>query len=119
MISQEQARAFAHEWIAAWNSHDLERILAHYAEDFEMTSPVICQVVNEPSGTLKGKAKVGAYWQKALEKMPDLHFELLTVLVSIDSIALYYKGAAGKLAAEVLFFGADGKIIKGIAHYAV
>lgn len=27
---------FAHEWIAAWNAHDLERILAHYADDVEL-----------------------------------------------------------------------------------
>ncbi len=25
--------AFAIEWEAAWNAHDLNRILAHYAED--------------------------------------------------------------------------------------
>jgi len=27
----------AQEWIAAWNAHDLERILAHYADDVELT----------------------------------------------------------------------------------
>ncbi len=26
------------EWIAAWNARDLERVLALYTEDFEMTS---------------------------------------------------------------------------------
>jgi hypothetical protein len=30
--------ALGREWIGAWNSHDLERILALYAEDAEMTS---------------------------------------------------------------------------------
>ena len=30
--------ALGREWIAAWNSHDLERVLALYAEDSEMTS---------------------------------------------------------------------------------
>ena len=30
--------ALGREWIAAWNSHDLERVLALYTEDAEMTS---------------------------------------------------------------------------------
>src|ERR1044071_6046050 len=29
---------FAHEWIADWNTHDLERILAHYADGVELSS---------------------------------------------------------------------------------
>ena len=29
------ARTFAEEWVAAWNAHDLERILAHYSDEFK------------------------------------------------------------------------------------
>ena len=32
-IDADFARAFAANWIAAWNAHDLERILEHYTED--------------------------------------------------------------------------------------
>ena len=38
MIDSTWAHEFAREWIAAWNSHDLELILSHYADDFEMAS---------------------------------------------------------------------------------
>jgi len=31
-------KALASEWIAAWNARDLERVLAHYTNDAEMTS---------------------------------------------------------------------------------
>lgn len=30
---------FSESWIDAWNSHDLERILAHYEDDFLLESP--------------------------------------------------------------------------------
>lgn len=113
------ATHFASEWISAWNSHDLERILAHYADDFEMCSPVIVQIAGEPSGTLRGKEAVGAYWRKALQLIPDLHFELIATLVGVNSIALHYKGAQGRLAVEVFHFGADGKVVRAFAHYAV
>ena len=117
MIDKNFADRFANDWIAAWNSHDLARILEHYAESFEMSSPIIKQLADEPSGKLKGKNAVGAYWAKALTLMPDLHFDLLTVLIGVDSITLYYKGARG-LSAEVFFFDNNQKVIKAVAHYA-
>ena len=118
MIDQEFAAHFAADWIAAWNSHDLERILAHYSDDFEMSSPVIVQIAGEPSGRLKGKAAVGAYWAKALALIPELHFELVTTLLGVDSVTLYYKGARG-MAAEVFFFDPQRKVARAYAHYAV
>ena len=116
-MNREFARHFADEWIAAWNSRDLERVLAHYADDFEMNSPIIVQLAGEPSGRLKGKAAVGAYWAKALALIPELHFELISTLVGVNSITLYYKGAGGRLAAEVFHFGPEGKVVRAFAHY--
>jgi len=40
MISVPEAQEFAREWIEAWNSHNIDRILDHYSEDFEMTTPM-------------------------------------------------------------------------------
>ena len=113
------AENFAMDWIDSWNAHDLDRVLSHYAEDFEMTSPFIARIAGEPSGTLQGKAAVGAYWKKALELIPDLKFELLTVLAGVDSITLYYKGARDRLAAEVFHFGPDQKVTRAFAHYVL
>ncbi|MDO9067004.1 MAG: nuclear transport factor 2 family protein, partial [Deltaproteobacteria bacterium] len=72
----------------------------------------------EPSGTLKGKKAVGAYWAKALELIPDLRFELIATLTGVNSITLYYKGTKGRLAAEIFHFGPAGKVAKAFAHYA-
>lgn len=118
MIDKKFAEHFAKDWIDAWNSHDLDRILSHYSDQFEMSSPVIVQIAGEPSGTLKGKAAVGGYWAKALQLIPDLRFELLAILAGVNSITLYYKGARG-LAAEVFHFGSDQKVVKAYAHYAL
>lgn len=109
---------FATEWIESWNTHDLDRVLSHYSDDFKMSSPVIIQVAGEPSGTLKGKDAVRAYWAKAMTLAPDLHFELITTLVGVNSITLYYKGVRS-LSAEVFHFGPDQKVIRAYAHYAL
>ena len=67
---------FVPEWIAAWNSHSLDRVLTFYTDDFEMSSPHISNLVGEPSGTLYGKGAIRAYWDKALSLFPDLYFTL-------------------------------------------
>ncbi len=117
MLSQDEARRFAEEWIAAWNSHDLERILSHYTDDFEMSSPFIVSYTGEPSGTLKGKKQVGAYWRTALERIPDLQFGLIEVCVGVRSITLFYRSVFDKLAVEVLFLNEEGKAYRALAHY--
>lgn len=113
------AEHFAADWIESWNAHDLGRVLSHYAEDFEMSSPYIVQMAGEPSGTLRGKASIGAYWNKALDLIPELQFELVSVLAGVNSITLYYKGARSRLVAEVFHFGPDRKVARAFAHYAV
>lgn len=117
MLDKAFAERFAREWIEAWNAHDLDRILGHYADDFEMSSPYIPPFAGEASGRLKGKQAIGAYWSKALQLAPDLHFELVSVLVGADSLTLYYKGHRG-MAAEVFVFGPDAKVTASFAHYA-
>ena len=116
-MEKEFALQFANEWIAAWNSHDLDRILAHYEDDFEMSSPIIRTLAGEPSGKLRGKAAVRAYWEKALQKIPDLRFELAQALAGVESVTICYKGHRGPVA-EVLHFSPRGKVRAAFAHYA-
>jgi ketosteroid isomerase-like protein len=117
-LPRDFAEHFAVEWVAAWNAHDLDRILAHYADDFTMTSPYIAPLAGEPSGTLRGKEQVRRYWQAALEKMPSLRFELLHVLLGVRSIVLSYRNHEGRLAAECFCFDDTGRVAAAGAHYS-
>jgi ketosteroid isomerase-like protein len=112
-----EAKKFAEKWIESWNSHDLEDIMKHYAEDIEITTPMIKLAGGIESGSLQGKEQVKAYWKKALDKIPDLHFELVDVTSGVDSVALYYKSVMNKMAIEVMFFDENGLVKKMIAHY--
>ena len=112
------AQAFADEWIAAWNALDIERVLSHYSDAFEMTSPFVIQQAGEPSGTLKGKTRVEAYWRKALARLPPgAQFELVAVTQGIDGIVLVYRNFNGQLATEFTQFDDDGKVIRASAYY--
>ena len=82
-----------------------------------MSSPFIVSIVGEASGTLRGKSAVRAYWQKAMQRHGDLHFELLEVFVGASSLVLLYKAVEGKRASEVLLLDENGQITKAMAHY--
>lgn len=116
LIDKAFAERFASEWISAWNAHDMDAILSHYADDFEFSSPNIILIACEPSGTLKGKAAIRAYWTKALGLIPNLHFEMKEVLAGVDCVAIYYKGHRGNVV-EFFLFGADGKVRRSFACY--
>lgn len=116
MITKEFAIEFSKEWVDSWNSHNMERILAHYHSDFVMSSPKIAAIANEKSGVLHGKVKIAEYWSKALTLVPDLQFKLINTFVGADSIIIYYQGVSG-LATEVFFFDSEGLVIKAAANY--
>src|SRR4051812_18527409 len=97
-----QLAALGRDWIARWNSHDLERVLLLYAEDCEMTSDRIQAFGFGASGTLRGKTNLRAYWGKALQLRPNLHFELIDVFVSPDSAVVFYENERGGKICEYL-----------------
>ena len=117
MIDPAWAESFAREWVEAWNSHDLERIFAHYVDDFEMSSPLIVERMKEPSGVLRGKIAIRPYWTWALERQPPLEFELLGVFVGADKIGVHYRSVGRRLAVEVLTFNAARQVTHGAALY--
>ncbi len=117
-IDRAWAMAFAEQWIAAWNAHDIERVLSHYADDVEMKSPLIAERLKKSDGYLKGKGQIREYWRPGLDAVPPLRFELIDVLAGIDSITIYYRSVGRRAVAEVLQFNDDRKVIKGLVHWS-
>ena len=120
-ISAAFAKKFAEDWVESWNSHDLNRILSHYTDDFEMSSPfIITAKVGDPSGTLKGKPKVAAYWEPGSKTQ---NFALIDVFAGAHSIAIHYlrltvpAGSELRVATETEEFNADCKVIRSNAMY--
>ena len=112
-ISRDWAKLFA----ADWNARDLKGVLSHYTDHFEMSSPLIMKIAGEPSGWLRGKEKVAAYWRAALGRNPGLPFELLDVFSGPNSIVVHYRRNSGRRAAEVLFFDEQRLVYRAAAHY--
>ena len=117
MWTEQQAYAFAHAWADAWNSHDLERILAHYTDEVVLTSPVVVQILGDASGSVRGKAALRAYFARGLAAYPELRFDLVNVLWGVGSIVLYYANQRGTMTAEVMELDEHGHVTRVLANY--
>jgi hypothetical protein len=119
MLNEQTALKIAHDWIEAWNQHDLEAILSHYDDAIEFTSPFIAQLLQQLDGTVRGKVALGRYFSKGLAAFPDLNFELISVFIGVNSVVIYYRSVRNLLAAEWMQINADGLVTHVNAHYTV
>lgn len=109
--------AFAAEWVAAWNAHDLERVLSHYAEAIVFVSPNSTRYTGDPTGRVVGKAALRDYWSRALQ-VPGLRFTLRGVYSGPDGVAIrYHSSRTGAEACEVVRFDDEGLVIDSAAFY--
>ncbi|HVJ00798.1 MAG TPA: nuclear transport factor 2 family protein [Sphingomonas sp.] len=114
----QDAPAFAAEWCAAWNAHDLDAVLAHFHDDVAFTSPVAAKLLPETGGRIVGKAALQAYWEEGLRRIPDLHFTVERVFAGIDAIVIQYRNQRGVSVSEVLVFDGD-RVRSGHGTYPV
>jgi hypothetical protein len=116
-VTKDEAWNLANHWVAAWNAHDLDSIMAHYDDAVELTSPVAAKLLETPDGNVVGKANLRAYFQRGLEAYPELHFHLEDVLWGLNSVVLYYANQKGTRTAEFMELAATGKVTRVVANY--
>lgn len=109
--------ALGRTWVEAWNARDLERVLTLYHEDAVMTSDRIPMMGFGASGTVRGKDALRAYWGKALGLIPNLHFTVIDLFVSPDSVVVFYENERGKRICEYLRVNEAGLIVQGSANH--
>jgi ketosteroid isomerase-like protein len=115
-MDPEFALEFAERWQAAWNSHDVDRILAHYSDDVVFQSPYVAHRFNDPTGEVNGKEALRSYWSSGLALQPDLRFTVEDVRVSVDTIVINYRNHNDHAVSEVLRFR-DGLVSWGCGAY--
>jgi hypothetical protein len=108
-VDQTEALAFAEQWAKDWNAHDVDALLAHFAEDVVFTSPVAIRVLGG-DGVIRGREQLRTYWSEGIRLIPDLHFDVLAVYAGISTLVINYRNQAGGVVSEVLTF--DGDLIR-------
>jgi ketosteroid isomerase-like protein len=115
-MDRSDASAFAGRWLAAWNAHDLEAVLEHFADDVVFTSPVAAQLLPATGGVIEGKRALRDYWSRGLEHIPDLRFTIEAVYSGLTVVVINYRNHTGALVCEVLELH-DGLVVRGHGTY--
>ena len=91
--------------------------MSHYGEDVVLVSPVAAKILNDPSGTVKGKDALRAYFKRGLEVYPNLKFDLIDMMWGLSSVVLYYVNQKGTKIGEFMEIDSKGKVIRVVANY--
>jgi hypothetical protein len=116
-MTDDEALKIARGWIAAWNSHDIDRILSHYSDSIELTSPLVSRILGADVHMVSGKAALRKYFLGGLEAFPDLTFELWGAYPGHGSLVVHYESVRGLGAAEFMRIDGSGRVCEVVAHY--
>jgi len=121
-MTGDEARGFAAQWAEAWNSRNIEQVLAHFHDEVEFTSPTALAVMGIP--TVQGKGALREYWTKALVRLASLRFTVDRVVWDPGSreLAIIYTSETdgkAKRVSENLRFNAAGQVVVAEVFHGV
>jgi steroid delta-isomerase-like uncharacterized protein len=110
----------ARAWLDAFNRHDVDALVALYADECTHTSPKIRALHPDTGGQLRGKAALAKWWREANARLPNLRYEA-TAIVADDERAIieYVRHAPDATAMPVAeaFDVAGGKIVASRVYH--
>lgn len=120
-MNRARMAQYAAQWAADFGARDLEKILAHYAEDVRFESPVAQRVAGQ--AMLAGKAALRAYFARALAGTGSIAFEIEDLVCdeAAARLAILYRstidGARRQTVCETVRFDAEGLVVESRVYY--
>jgi hypothetical protein len=107
-------------WANAWNTRDIDAVLAHFDENVTFRSSIAADLMGH--GTINGKSELRAYWVKALAGISSLHFTVERVLwdAELRELAVMYVAGLGdkrRHACERMRLDERGVVVEADALY--
>ena len=112
--------ALARAWLAAFNAHDVDALIALYAEDATHTSPKIRALHPETGGKLIGKEALARWWRDANARLPNLRYEETAITADDACVILEYVRHApdeAPMPVAEAFDVRDGKIVRSRVYH--
>ncbi|MCP4639325.1 MAG: nuclear transport factor 2 family protein [bacterium] len=109
---------FAEQWIDAWNRRDIDAVMAFYADDAEVRSPLAARMAPGSRGVLRGADALRTYYGRLIETRKDLRFELTDCLTGVNGLTAIYRGLACMRVAEAMTLDDSGKVVKSDVFYS-
>ena len=89
MIREDNKR-IALKWFEAFNTKNLESLLALYSNDAKHYSPKLKIKKPETEGWIKGKEELRNWWNDAFQRLPSLHYQVTSLTTDTDKIFMEY-----------------------------
>ena len=119
-MSSSSNETIALQWLAAFNEHHLENLLALYDDNAEHYSPKLKIRMPETNGIIFGKPALRKWWQDAFSRFPELHYKVENLTANEQRIFMEYTRQVPDekdlMVAEVLAIK-DGKIISSKVYH--
>jgi hypothetical protein len=79
------------DWLEGWNGRDLDRVMAHYADDAVFQSPTV--LLGDPGGdgSMRGRTAIRQLYERALRRFPKLHFALEETIERPAGVMVIYR----------------------------
>lgn len=112
--------SIATRWFAAFNTHDLEQLLALYDDEAQHYSPKLKIRQPETKGLVQGKDALRSWWRDAFERLPELHYTVTSLTADTERVFMEYlrtvPGEEDMKVAEVLEIR-DGRIVASRVYH--
>ncbi|MFO0547478.1 MAG: NUDIX domain-containing protein [Polyangiaceae bacterium] len=107
--------AIARRWLACWRHRDVEALVGLYDVDAVHISPKLRDQKPETRGEIRGHAALRAWWQGAMDRLPNLQYVERRLTASGDRVFMEYDRVCPPdptmLVAELLVVR-DGRIVE-------
>ena len=117
-LTGERAQELADEWVAAWNAHDLDAIMALYAPGIVFQTPTIIDTLGVADGRVRRRrAHSGSTSPAASSGCPTCASISTASTPGCSSLAMTYRWADGTPVCELHEYNEQGLIERVQALY--
>jgi ketosteroid isomerase-like protein len=113
----EKSLATIDRLVRATNQHDLEALIACFAEDYENETPA------HPARGFRGRAQVRRNWEQIFAFIPDIRAEVVRSAVEADTVWTEWemrgtrRDGKASLMRGIIVFGVSGEAIRWARFY--
>ena len=107
---------FVETWCANWCKVDIDAVVAHFAENAEMRSPLAVKLTGAP--VVAGAENIRAYWRKAYGHIPSADLKILNWSWddTISRLTVWWQLGEAR-ASEFMDFDSAGRVVRSEAFY--
>ena len=103
-------------WCANWCKVDIDAVVAHFADNAEMRSPLALKLTESP--VVAGAENIRAYWRKAYGHVASADLKILNWSWddTISRLTVWWQ-LGDTRASEFMDFDAAGRVVRSEAFY--